>query len=186
MRQTGRLGAFLRVGGRFVIHPSVRSHPVKFSNAVACLLFVSAAAWAGDQVIDKPLIAQSLDGFHKESATIREEMKTGGRYEFLKNDDRAKVEARMASMEGILTRHAEQNDLNNNDKIALMNAQEEVNGILKHNDANRLVCESRPPLGSNLPVKTCRTYGEVERQRAEAARFINDNDRKSISTTRGN
>ena len=160
---------------------------MKLLPAFVCLMLVTASAGAADdRVVEKPLIAQTLDGFHKESGTIREEMKPGGRYEFLKNDERAKIEARMATMENVLEKHAGQNDLSTNDKITLVNAQEEVNSILKHNDANRLICESRAPIGSNLPVKTCRTYGEVERQRGEAARFIKDTDRKNVQTVRGN
>jgi hypothetical protein len=44
----------------------------------------------------------------------------------------------------------------------LFNAQEEVNGILKHNDNNRLVCESRAPIGSNILRTTCHTHGQIE------------------------
>ena len=47
-----------------------------------------------------------------------------------------------------------------------------MNGLLKHNDANRLVCESRAPVGSHLPVTTCRTFGEIERGRADANKTI--------------
>ena len=159
---------------------------MKLLSAFACLMLVTAAASADDRVVEKPLIAQTLEGFQKESGAIRAEMKPGGRYEFLKNDERARIDARMATMEAVLQKHADQNDLSTNDKITLVNAQEEVNSILKHNDANRLVCESRAPIGSNLPVKTCRTYGEVERQRSEAARFIKDTDRKSVQMERSN
>jgi len=147
---------------------------VKLLPAFACFLLVTAAYAADDRVIEKPLIAQTLDGFHKESGEIRDQMRPGGRYEFLKNDERGKIEARFGTMQGILQKHADQNDLSGNDKIALLNAQEEINSILKHNDTNRLVCESRAPLGSNLPVKTCRTYGEVERERGEAARTMGE------------
>jgi hypothetical protein len=148
---------------------------VKLLPAFACFLLVTAA-YADDRVVEKPLIAQSLDGFHKESGEIREQMKTGGRYEFLKNDERSKIEARLGTMEGILQRHADQNDLNGNDKIAMLNAQEEINSILKHNDSNRLICENRAPVGSNLPIKTCRTFGEIERQHGEAVRAMGEKD----------
>jgi hypothetical protein len=147
---------------------------VKLLSAFGCFLLVTAAYAADDRVIEKPLIAQTLDAFHKESGEIREQMKTGGRYEFLKHDERSKIEARLGTMEGILQKHVDQNDLSSNDKIAMLNAQEEVNSILKHNDSNRLVCENRAPLGSNLPIKTCRSYGEIERQRGEAARTMDE------------
>jgi len=147
---------------------------VKLLPAFACFLLVGAAYAADDRVIERPLIAQTLDAFNKEADAIRFEMKAGGRYEFIKNDERLKIDARLGTMEGILQRHADKNDLSGNDKIAMLNAQEEINSILKHNDTNRLVCESRPPMGSNLPVKTCRTFGEVERQRAEAVRTMGE------------
>ena len=156
------------------------------SFAVACLLLFTAAVQASDdQVIEKPLIAQTLDGFQKEAAGIREAMQPGGRYEFVKADDRKKIDARLGSMEALLQKHAGQNDLNTSDKIALVNAQEEVNAILKQSDSNRLVCESRAPIGSHLPVKTCRTFGEMELERREATKSVSDLDRSRVNRGSG-
>lgn len=156
----------------------------KFFSAVAGLLLVTAAATAAraDEAIEKPLVAQSLDGFHKEAGSIREGLKPGGRYEFVKAGDRDRVEARLNTMEAVLQKNADKNDLGTTDKIALANAQEEVNGILKHNDSNRLVCESRAPIGSHLPVKTCRTFGEIEQGRRDAARSVSEMDRARVGT----
>jgi hypothetical protein len=156
----------------------------KLFLAVAGVLLFTAA-YANDQVVEKPLIAQTLDGFHQEAASIRDAMKPGGRYEFLKSSDRDKVDARLNTMEAILQKHAGQNDLGTSDKIALANAQEEVNGILKHNDSNRLVCESRAPIGSHLPIKTCRTFGDIEAQRLDAMKSVSDLGRKQ-TLPRGN
>ena len=156
----------------------------KLFCGIACLL-LSAAAYADEQVIEKPLVAQTLAGFDQEATEIRAGMHEGGRYEFLKADDKGKVEARLNSMHALLERHASQNDLNSTDKITLANAQEEVNAILKHNDSNRLVCESRAPIGSHLPVKTCRTYGEIELQRQEAMKTHSDLDKSRINKSGG-
>jgi len=153
----------------------------KLFLAVASLVLCVAVAHAGDQIVEKPLVAQSLDGFRKESGAIRDGMQPGGRYEFLKTADRDRVEARLKTMEAVLQKHAGQNDLNSADKITLVNAQEEINGILKSNDSNRLVCESRAPIGSHIPVKTCRTYGEIEMQRQEAMKSMSDMDRKRLA-----
>jgi hypothetical protein len=152
----------------------------KLLCGIACL-FLSAAAYADDQVIEKPLVAQSLAGFDQEATEIRAGMHEGGRYEFLKADDKSKVEARLNSMHALLEKHASQNELNSGDKIALVNAQEEVNAILKHNDSNRLVCESRAPIGSHLPVKTCRTYGDIEMQRQDAMKTRSDLDKSRVN-----
>jgi hypothetical protein len=104
---------------------------MKLLSVFACLLLVTAAYAADDRVIEKPLIAQTLDGFNKESGAIRDEMKPGGRYEFLKEADRLNIEARMSTVENVLQKHADQNDLSANDKITLINAQEEINGSLQ-------------------------------------------------------
>ncbi|HZX90093.1 MAG TPA: hypothetical protein VFE67_05580 [Rudaea sp.] len=153
---------------------------LKLFCAIVCLL-LSAAAYADDQVIEKPLVAQSLAGFDQEATEIRAGMHEGGRYEFLKADDKSKIEARLNSMHALLEKHASQNDLNSADKIALVNAQEEVNAILKHNDSNRLVCESRAPIGSHLPVKTCRTFGDIEMQRQDAMKTRSDLDKSRVN-----
>ena len=152
----------------------------KLLCGIACLL-LSAAAFADDQVIEKPLVAQSLAGFDQEATEIRAGMHQGGRYEFLKGDDKAKIEARLNSMHALLEKHQNQNDLNSSDKIALANQQEEVNAILKHNDSNRLVCESRAPIGSHLPIKTCRTFGDIEQQRQDAMRTHSDLDKSRVN-----
>ena len=156
------------------------------SFVVACVLLSAATVCvADDQVVEKPLIAQTLAGFQKEAAGIRDAMQPGGRYEFVKTDDRRKIEARLGSMEALLQKRAGQSDLNTSDKIALVNAQEEVNAILKHNDSNRLVCESRAPIGSHLPIKTCRTYGEMELERREATKSVSDLDRSRVNRGSG-
>jgi hypothetical protein len=149
--------------------------------AIACLFLVATAYAADELVIDKPLVAQTLAGFDQEATEIRAGMHQGGRYEFLKADDKSRIEARLNSIQALLQKHASQNDLNSGDKITVANAQEEVNALLKHNDSNRLVCESRAPIGSHLPVKTCRTYGEIEMQRQEAMKSHADLDKSRIS-----
>lgn len=153
----------------------------KLPLALASLLLVTVA-YAGDNVVEKPLVAQSLDGFRTEAAAIRAGMKPGGRYEFLKDRDRDRVDASLKIMEAVLERHASQNDLSSGDKIRLVNAQEEVNGVLRHNDSNRLVCESRAPVGSHIPVRTCRTYGEIEQQHREAMHEISQMDRARVGS----
>jgi hypothetical protein len=129
---------------------------------------------ARSAVIDKPLVAQTLDSFLQEASNIREQMHSGGVYGFIKSADRDRVETRLDQMQKLLQAHAQEGDLPRADKVALVNAQEEVNGILRHNDKNRLVCESRAPVGSNIPVTTCRTFGEIEDQRREAQKSVND------------
>ena len=138
-------------------------------------VFIAPTAFAADSMVNnKPIVAQTLESFNQESAKIREQMQAGGVYDHIKNADKSRVEARLDTMQRLLQAHAAQNDMPQNDKLALANAQEEVNGILSHNDNNRLVCESRAPIGSNIPVKTCRTYGEIEDNRRTSVKQMNE------------
>ena len=156
-----------------------------FIAAMFMLPFVHAAG-TRSQVIEKPLVAQTLDSFIRESAKIREQMQAGGVYGFIKAADRARVETRLGDMQKLLQDHASQDAMAQADKIALANAQEEVNGILRHNDNNRLVCERRAPVGSNIPVTTCRTYGEVEDQRRASLHQLGEMNNLSRTQKSGN
>jgi hypothetical protein len=136
---------------------------VMFAAALAlapCATIVSAAPAA-----PKPLVAQTLSSFEQDSAHIRKEMQPGGQYGHISSSERSRVEDRLSDMQKLLTAHANAADLQPSDKVALLNAQEEINGILNHNDNNRLVCEHVAPVGSHRPVTTCRTYAEIMAQR---------------------
>ena len=131
---------------------------------LGALLLSGSAFAANTPATDKPLVGQSLESFNAEAAKIREEMKPGGAYSHIQASDRGRVEARLNEMEKLLSTHSAQGDLRPEDKVHLVNAQEEVNGILHHNDNNRLVCEHVAPVGSHMPVTTCRTFGEIMEQ----------------------
>jgi hypothetical protein len=116
----------------------------------------------------KPLVAQNLNSFEQDSARIRKEMQPGGKYGYISNSERSRVEDRLADMQKLLSAHPDAADLQPDAKVALFNAQEEINGILDHNDNNRLVCEHVAPVGSHRPITTCHTYAEIMRQRQNA------------------
>src|SRR5450432_2338954 len=77
-----------------------------FAAVMVMLPPVYAAAAARDQVVEKPLMAQTLDSFNQESAKIREQMQPGGLYEFIKSADRTRVEACLGDMQRLLQNHA--------------------------------------------------------------------------------
>ena len=122
----------------------------------------------------KPLVAQSLEQFDIEATRIHEQMHPGGPYDHIEAGDRRRVEAGLDRIRKLLAAHAGEPDLAREERVALLNAQEEVNGILHHNDNNRLVCENVVPVGSHLPVTTCRTYGEIVEQRRADQKFLQD------------
>jgi len=140
----------------------------------ALLLSSSCVHAAENPPAQKPLVAQSLDAFAAEAAKIREQMRPGGAYDHIQSRDKARVETRLDDIQKLLGAHAGDGDLKREDKVALLNAQEEVNGILHHNDNNRLICEKTVPVGSHLPVTQCRTYGQIEEQRRADQKFMQD------------
>ncbi|MBS0438147.1 MAG: hypothetical protein JSS33_01930 [Proteobacteria bacterium] len=139
---------------------------VTFSAALAlvsCAACIPAAHAAPP--VAKPLVAQSLDSFMQDQARIRKDMQPGGQYGYISNLEKNRVEASLAQMQNLLTANKSKADMSESDKVALVNAQEEVNGILEHNDNNRLVCEHVAPVGSHRPITTCHTYAEIMEQR---------------------
>jgi hypothetical protein len=149
--------------------------------ATAALLLAHSAFAAQDNVVEKPLIAETLNGFTAEAERIHQQMQPGGAYALIKPADKMRVESRLGDMQKLLQSHASENDLPRADKLTLVNAQEEVNGILRHNDSNRRICESRAPVGSHIPVTTCRTFGEIEQRRQSDSKTVNDMDRSRIA-----
>ena len=148
---------------------------VTFSAALAlvsCAACIPAAHAAPP--VAKPLVAQSLDSFMQDQARIRKDMQPGGQYGYISNLEKNRVEASLAQMQNLLTANKTKADMRQEDKVALLNAQEKVNGILEHNDNNRLVCEHVAPVGSHIPVTTCHTYGELMAQQRRSQKFLED------------
>jgi hypothetical protein len=147
-----------------------------FAALLLCCVSASAQDGKADKngVVEKPVLADTPDKFAEQTQRIHEDMQTGGRYEFARAADRIKVDALLDKMAGLLQKAGSVDAMNHDTRVALFNAQAEVNGILKHNDSNRMVCESRQPVGSHIPVTTCRTYGEIEHGRGAFARTLDD------------
>ena len=134
----------------------------------AVVMFCCVSAYAQDAkpdkygVIEKPVLADTPDKFAEQTQRIHEDMQTGGRYEFTSPTDRQRVDTLLGHMANLLQTAGSVEAMNHDTRIVLFNTQEEVNGILKHNDSNRLVCESRAPIGSNILRTVCHTHGQIE------------------------
>jgi hypothetical protein len=144
------------------------------------VLFVSLCASAvgvaasDSKVIEKPVVADTAEKFDALAAEIRKEMSAGGRYEYIRPDDRAKAEADLNSMAGMLKKSGSVAAMSKDERVQLFNAQEHVNGILTHSDSNRLVCERVAPTGSSIPVTKCRTVADIERNRRDTNKAMQD------------
>lgn len=143
-------------------------------TALVSIVAFSLSSHAADGVVEKPVAADTPEKFAIAIKQIQAEMSTGGRYEFMRPDDRGKVSADLDTMQGLMSKAGSVDAMKTEDKIRLFNAQEHVNGVLVHNDANRLVCERRAPVGTSIPQTTCRTVGEIERSRLANNKYMQD------------
>jgi hypothetical protein len=135
-------------------------------------LLFAASAWA-DKVIEKPVAADTPEKFTETVAEIHDEMNAGGRYEFIRAEDRAKVENDLNAMAALLKKSGSVSAMTQVEKVQLFNTQENLNGILVHNDSNRLVCEHKAPVGTSIPRTTCQTVGEIENTRKASNTMMN-------------
>lgn len=150
--------------------------------AIALLLTPPCLA---DQAVEKALVAQTLDSFNQEAATVRRGMQTGGVYGYMKPAEKAHVETRLGEMQALLQNHATQDQLSPQDKVALLNAQEEVNALLLHNDNNRLICERGTPTGSRIHQTTCHTHGELMARQERDQRLLGDKQQQPQTQRNG-
>ena len=135
-----------------------------------CLLFV-AAVQAGPPVA-KPVAADTSEKFALLVEQIHEEMKPGGRYEFIRPDEAAKVDTGLNKMAAILEKSGSVNSMTQVEKVQLFDVQENVNGILTHSDRDRLVCEHNAPVGTSIPRTTCQTVADIERSRRDSKKTL--------------
>lgn len=143
--------------------------------ATACMLGVLAYGNAcADEVLKNRVHADSAEKFQTVAQEVREDMDIGGRYEYIKADDKVKVESDLNAMAALLQKRGSVEAMTQPEKVDLFNMQENLNGILTHSDKNRLVCERTAPVGTSIPRTTCQTVGEIETNRKSANKFMQD------------
>ena len=130
--------------------------------AVAAL--ASATAFAADTKKEKPFVADTKAAFTERAIGVREQMARGGRFEFVSDAERAKVDARLDEMSAIFE-HGDVETLPKPQIAALLVAQEDINAILTKRDGRRVICERVKIVGSHMKTMQCITYAEQERGR---------------------
>lgn len=142
--------------------------------AMSMSLFASALlASAGES--GPPIVkANTRAAFESAAADVRKEMESGGRYAFVKPDERDKVEAGLGDMYKLFEKDDSVEHMTGDDKIALFNAQESVNSILTSRDRDRLICERGTLTGSRIVSTSCHTYGELEAARQASQKLMQE------------
>jgi hypothetical protein len=133
---------------------------------IAMLLFVAVSGFATAAIAaDQPEgpLQKRLDPtqFDQLVELVRNELRPGGRYGLLHPREREQVVAGLAQMQDLLEGRQSVDELSLDDQVALVNAQERVNGLLTKRDRDRLICTHQRTLGTHRKHVVCQTYGEV-------------------------
>lgn len=106
--------------------------------------------------------ADTKDKFESVSASVRKELEKGGRYEYVKPEERRQIEQKLTDMGAAFNESGSVQTMKEDTKIKLFNDQEVINSILTKRDKDRVICTNQAPLGSHIPVTSCHTYGQEE------------------------
>lgn len=132
---------------------------------IAMALFAVFAQSALAANTKAPANAATRDDFSRVAGSIRSEMAPKGRYAEVAGVERSRVEARLDEMAKLFAKSSEVAGMTQSDKVALFNAQEEVNGILLKRDGDRLVCVTEARSGTHLKNTNCKTAREIAADR---------------------
>ncbi|HWU52899.1 MAG TPA: hypothetical protein VN153_08795 [Tahibacter sp.] len=151
-----------------------------------CLALLSSApAWAKDKDPSTRFVdVAKQEQFADQADAIRQEMKAGGRFEYVNAAERRQVEEQLDAIAAVLRKRAGAK-LDDDDQLEIYAAQETANAILTQRDGRRMICEYSAPTGSNRKVKQCVTYADRMRAHAESRNYMRENFGKSPPASEG-
>jgi hypothetical protein len=121
----------------------------------------------------KPVVkADTTDNFQAIVAAIHQQMQPGGRWQYIDTDERTTIDGSFADMGKLYDQFGSVDKMDQNARIRLLADQNTVNAILTKKDGDRLICQSQIPVGSHLPVKTCKTYAQLQAEQRGAQEFM--------------
>ena len=127
--------------------------------------------------------ADTFDLFVATAQTIRKDMESGGKFQFITPADKLAASGDLDSMTALLKKSGSVSMMNMQDKVTLFNVQEHLNGILTHSDSERLVCTRGENTGSHIQKTSCRTYGDIQREKLN---LKDATDQRLSNTPQGN
>ena len=132
--------------------------------AIAALLAAAAASAAEKYPVLPDLDKQNVATFEAQAAGVRKEMEKGGRFEYIKPDDRTTVENGLNFMHDLIVQNGTVAAMKEEDKVRLFNRQERINSILTNSDSQRIICEKADQPGTLFRATTCHTFAELQRR----------------------
>ena len=134
---------------------------VLFLSLMATLA-VAGPSFANEKYNEPSVKADNKEAFSEIATTVRKEMDGGGRFEYLKPQERTQVDQGLDQMTALFDKYGSVSAMNEQAKIELFNTQEKVNSVLTLRDRDRVICKKEAPVGSHIPIVQCHTYGQAE------------------------
>jgi hypothetical protein len=106
-----------------------------------------------------------------EEADIALELAREGQYGRISRKDMVELNEAHAALHRLLDGHDAPEELDNEDRIALFNAQQKITAIAGNDDKNRKICKRVAVTGSRVAAVECMTVAERE-ARARASRSM--------------
>jgi hypothetical protein len=141
---------------------------------VALSIGFAGFATAKEHYRENSVKADTKEVFEQLADNVRREMGPGGKYEFIKPDEKPKVDNALDDMTKLFEEHDTVAAMTQDQKVALFNAQETVNSILTLRNHDRVICQNKPPLGSHIPQTTCHTYAQEVQAHQETQKLMDD------------
>lgn len=130
--------------------------------ALFAFAIAATSAVAKENYQEASFNADTRDSFMSVSAAVREQIKPGGRYEYVNDKERFTIGQKLDDMNALFASHESVAAMSQQDKIQLYNDQETINSILTKRDGERVICKKEAPIGSHIPVTTCHTYAQEQ------------------------
>ena len=142
--------------------------------AIVASIALCGAAGAKESYHEKAFNADTVEKFNATADSVRKEMEPGGRYQYVKPDERKKIDTALDDMTKLFAENGSVAAMNQDTKVKLFNDQEVVNSILQQRDGDRVICKNEAPLGSHIPVTSCHTYAQEVEARQGANKQMAD------------
>jgi hypothetical protein len=112
-----------------------------------------------------------------EEADLSLRLARRGEYGPIKRSDLADLEQAHADLHRLLEGHEAPEELDNDDRIALFNAQHRITAIVGSDDKNRKICKRIAVTGSRVAAVECLTVAEREARARAASRMAGEAQR---------
>lgn len=116
--------------------------------------------------------ADTKENFEAVAAAIQQQMQPGGRWQFVDGNERNLVDGSFVDMRNLYNKFGSVDKMDQAAKIRLLADQSTVNAILTKRDGERLICQSQMPVGSHIPVRTCRTYAQIQTEQRQTQQSL--------------